>query len=185
MRKGHAECQAAADFAELLSATGCRLSEANQLRWQDVDPERERLLIHGAKGRATSSNSAIRYLPFTAPLAALLARLRKPESKPTDPICTVRECRGTMQRACVGLGLPRKLDHHDLRHAFATRAIARGIPIPIVSDWLGHKDGGALLLKTYRHEQPEVSREWAQKMNEDAPAIPVGGAGATGSQDHN
>jgi len=35
-----------------------------------------------------------------------------------------------------------------LRHLFATRCIESGVDIPTVSRWLGHKDGGALAMKS-------------------------------------
>ena len=159
-------CQAAADFAELLAYTGCRLSEANRLRWRDVDWKQNRLRINGAKGRAVSTASRLRYLPIAEDLAGLLRRLEKAASDrdPTDKIAKVSECRGTMQHACVDLVMPRKLDHHDLRHWFSTRAVSSGVPVPVVSDWLGHRDGGVLLLRTYRHEDEEENQKWAKKL---------------------
>jgi integrase len=41
-----------------------------------------------------------------------------------------------------------RITHHDLRHLFATRCIESGVDIPTVFRWLGHKDGGALAMKT-------------------------------------
>jgi integrase len=158
--------KAATQFAQLLAFTGCRLSEANRLRWGDVDWTKNRLRVNGAKGRATSSASSIRYVPLNNALTRLLRSLERaaPERRPTEKIAKVRECRGTLQRACDDLGLPRKLDHHDLRHWFATRAVADGIPVPVVADWLGHRDGGALLLKVYRHEDEAVSQQWVARL---------------------
>jgi integrase len=46
----------------------------------------------------------------------------------------------------------RKSDHASrLRHLFATRCIESGVDMPTVSRWFGHKDGGALAMKTYGH----------------------------------
>ena len=39
------------------------------------------------------------------------------------------------------------------------------IDIPTVSRWLGHKDGGALAMKTYGHLRNEHSQAMAQKVN--------------------
>jgi integrase len=156
--------QRAADFTELLAYTGCRLSEGRRLRWQDVDWRQHTLRINGAKGRMTSMESSIRYVPIFPALEQFLKRLerQRPDKLPTSPIALVRESRGTMQRACLELGMPRKLDHHDLRHYFASRAVNSGRPIPIVADWLGHKDGGALLLRVYRHRNQQLSQKWAK-----------------------
>jgi integrase len=146
----------AADLAELLFQTSCRLIESQRLCWEDVDWQRNRLRIDGAKGR---SEPRPRYLPLFSDLAELLRRL---DAQPhgTD-IAKAGECRGTMQRACVKLGY-RKLDHHDCRHSFATRYVNAGVPVPVVSDWLGHLDGGTLLLKTYRRADDAESQRWAK-----------------------
>ena len=157
-------CQAASEFAELLCYTGCRLSEANRLRWSDVDWKSNRLRVNGAKGRAVSTESSIRFVPISKRLADLLKRMEKLPKAEMDRVARVKECRGTMQRACVDLKLPRKLDHHDLRHTFATWYVTRGMPVPLVADLLGHKDGGALLLKVYRHKDESISQKWIKSV---------------------
>lgn len=43
-------------------------------------------------------------------------------------------------------------------------AIESGVDIPTVSRWLGHKDGGALAMKTYGHLRNEHSQAMAQKV---------------------
>ena len=57
-----------------------------------------------------------------------------------------------------------RITHHDLRHLFATRCIESGVDIPTVSRWLGHKDGGALAMKTYGHLRREHSIAQAQRV---------------------
>ena len=56
-----------------------------------------------------------------------------------------------------------KITHHDLRHLFATRCIESGVDIPTVARWLGHKDGGALAMKTYGHLRNEHVRRWRRR----------------------
>ena len=46
----------------------------------------------------------------------------------------------------------------------ATRCIESGVDIPTVSRWLGHKDGGALAMKTYGHLRREHSIAQAQRV---------------------
>jgi site-specific recombinase XerD len=53
---------------------------------------------------------------------------------------------------------------HGLRHWFATWAMERGVDVRTVAGWLGHKDNGALLLKTYGHLRTAHSLEQAQKL---------------------
>lgn len=76
----------------------------------------------------------------------------------------VRECQKALDRACKKVGINR-LTHHDLRHLFATRCIESGVDIPTVSRWLGHKDGGALAMKTYGHLRREHSIAQAQRVS--------------------
>src|SRR6516225_1456818 len=75
----------------------------------------------------------------------------------------VRECRKAFHRACTKFAAGRTT-HHDLRHLFATRCIESGVDIPTVSRWLGHKDGGALAMKTYGHLRREHSIAQAQRV---------------------
>jgi integrase len=80
-----------------------------------------------------------------------------------NPVMRVHECQGAINSACKSLGITR-FTHHDLRHLFATRCIESGVDIPTVSRWLGHKDGGALAMKTYGHLRDQHSNEMAQKV---------------------
>jgi integrase len=82
----------------------------------------------------------------------------------------VGECRKSLNRACKKVGIDR-ITHHDLRHLFATRCIESGVDIPTVSRWLGHKDGGALAMKTYGHLRREHSISQAQRVS-FAPVMP-------------
>lgn len=69
-----------------------------------------------------------------------------------------------MDKAAKKIGITR-MTHHDLRHFFATICIESGVDIPTVSRWLGHKDGGALAMKTYGHLRREHSLAQAQKVS--------------------
>jgi hypothetical protein len=80
-----------------------------------------------------------------------------------NPVMRVHECQGAINSACKSLGITR-FTHHDLRHLFATRCIESGVDIPTVSRWLGHKDGGALAMKTYGHLRDQHSANMAQKV---------------------
>ena len=76
----------------------------------------------------------------------------------------VNEAQGAIESATNKLGLSR-ITHHDLRHLFATIWIESGVDIPTVSRWLGHKDGGALAMKTYGHLRREDSVAQAQRVS--------------------
>src|SRR6059036_4288174 len=76
----------------------------------------------------------------------------------------VGECQKALDRACKKVGTDR-ITHHDLCHLFATRCIESGVDIPTVSRWLGHKDGGALAMRTYGHLRREHSLAQAQRVS--------------------
>jgi hypothetical protein len=65
----------------------------------------------------------------------------------TAKVFRVRESQKAIDAACRKLKIER-ITHHDLRHLFATTCIESAIDIPTVSRWLGHKDGGALAMRT-------------------------------------
>jgi integrase len=79
-------------------------------------------------------------------------------------VLAVSECQKAIDKACKTLNITR-FTHHDLRHLFATRCIESGVDIPTVARWLGHKDGGALLMKTYSHLLQEHSQRMAAKVS--------------------
>ena len=68
-----------------------------------------------------------------------------------------------LRAACKVLGGLR-FSNHDLRDYFATTALEHGVPIHTIAGWLGHADGGALLLKRYSHLREEHSAEQARKL---------------------
>ena len=91
-------------------------------------------------------------------LQSMLEKMRGDRAaEPLDtPIMKVHESQKSMDRAAKIVGMER-ITHHDLRHLYATICIESGVDIPTVSRWLGHKDGGALCMKTYGHLRDEHS----------------------------
>jgi integrase len=86
-------------------------------------------------------------------------------SEPLDAkVFRVGECQKSLDRACKKVGANR-ITHHDLRHLFATRCIESGVDVPTTSRWLGHKDGGALAMKTYGHLRREHNMAQAQRVS--------------------
>jgi integrase len=147
---GGRESKNRADLVRFLAFSGCRISEARQVTWADVDTERGLITVHNAKVRRAANSEDLRLVPIIPDMAALLAKLRQSNPQPTDRVCRVGECEKSLTRACKKTGAER-ITHHDLRHLFATRCIESGVDIPTVSRWLGHHDGGALAMRVYGH----------------------------------
>ena len=156
--------RACADFACFLAFSGCRLNEARQVRWQDVNFKKMEIRVHNSKSAKTTSKPEFRFVPIIPPMIELLTRLKQSKPAPESSVCAVGECEKSLTSACNQLGIAR-ITHHDLRHLFATRCIESGVDIPTVSRWLGHSDGGALAMKTYGHLRSEHSAAIAQKVS--------------------
>jgi len=155
---------ASADLVEFLAFGGFRKGEAKHITWADCDFVREEVVVRGDPVSGTK-NSLVRRVPMIPEMRQLLVRLRseRTDEVPGARVMRVAECQGALTRACRALGIPR-ITHHDLRHLFATRCIESGVDIPTVSRWLGHKDGGALAMKTYGHLRDEHSVSMAKRV---------------------
>ena len=55
-----------------------------------------------------------------------------------------------------------------MRHYFCSNAIEAGIEFKVIAGWLGHKDGGILVAKTYGHLRDTHSFEMAKRMTNSA-----------------
>jgi integrase len=140
-----------ADLVEFLAYSGCRISEARKVTWQDVNLERNEIRVHNAKRSKTSAASNVRFVPIIPPMRRLLERLKvQNHPKRANRVCILSECQKSLDRGCKIVRCPR-ITHHDLRHLFASICIESGVDIPSVSRWLGHVDGGALAMKVYGH----------------------------------
>jgi integrase len=161
---GAATSQGCGDLVEFLAYSGCRINEAAGVRWSDIDYGLGRIYI------APGKTGTFRNIPLLEPMKDLLGRIKETQRwfrnkrrYKNGCILSVSECEEALTKACEKAGAHR-ITHHDLRHLFATRCIESGVDIPTVSRWLGHKDGGALAMKTYGHLRDEHSQAMAAKV---------------------
>ena len=129
------ETLSAVTAIRLLMLTGCRLGEVQTLRWENVD-------LKAGELRLPDSKTGARMAPLSRAAAGVLAALphnpdnpwviagRKPGSHLTDLQHPWRRI-----RARAGLSDVRI---HDLRHSFASRALALGESLPMIGKLLGH-----------------------------------------------
>jgi integrase len=166
------------DYAPLVGLallTGLRLGEITALRWDDVDIEAGRLSVVRAGQRIASrwvevepkTRAGRRVVPIGELGVRLLKRQkavvarRKLQAGPawqehrlvfpaTDgrPLSPDRVS-AAMRRLCRAAGIPR-LRFHQLRHGSASLALAAGIPLPDVSQRLGHADP-SITARVYSH----------------------------------
>jgi integrase len=83
-------------------------------------------------------------------------------------------------REAAGLAGDRVHGCHMMRHVYASVLVARGIDPRTVAEYLGHSDGGALVLRTYSHLLPDAE-DRARKALEEALSSTLPVACDTGS----
>ncbi len=154
-----------ADLLRGLAFTGCRKGEAAEIEWRDVDFAAGEIVVRG-DAKTGTKNWTVRRVPMIPDARALFERLRneRANERLNTKVFLVNEAQNAINSAVRKLHLPR-ITHHDLRHLFATASIESGVDIPTVSKWLGHKDGGALAMKTYGHLRREHSVAQALKVS--------------------
>lgn len=153
---GKRGCVESARFVAFLAFTGMRKGELAALKWDAVGEE---WITVGGDGK--TKGKSFRLVPVSGPLAGLIAEMRKDNSK--GRVFYMTSPRRALHSACEACKLP-TMRVHDLRHFFATWCIESGIDIPTVAKWLGHKDGGALAMRTYGHVRDTHSLAAVKKL---------------------
>ena len=145
--------------------TGVRVSEALSIRLQDVDFEREQVIVTG-KGNKQ------RVIPLSKGnvemLADYLDNIRDADSeklfalKKTGSFSSVYLNR-LLNEAREKAGIERHVTNHILRHTFATHLLKEGVDISVLQKLMGHNS-----LRTtavYLHHRDEDLRAAMGKMN--------------------
>lgn len=175
----------AANLVEFLGYSGCRLGEAIQAKWCDVNFQLATLLVTG--GELGTKNHEQRTIPLFSPLLTLLQRMRSEQFPSGTPdqsnktIFNVSHSRQAIHAACKRIGLPR-FGHHSMRHFFCSNAIEAGVDFKTIAEWLGHKDGGSLVATTYGHLRAEHSTAMAKRIRFSADAGDTPSGAATSQQ---
>ena len=163
----------------LMATTGMRRGEVLGLRWTDVDLDAGTVTIRSTRIRfgdtiATSTpktargNRTIAIGPATVAALKGWKRVQSSDRMRMGPawqgvtglVVTVADGSAANPEAFSNLfhklssaaGLPR-IRLHDLRHSYATAALAAGVPVKVLSQRIGHADVG-VTLKVYAHVLP-------------------------------
>ena len=163
----------------LMATTGMRRGEILGLRWSDVDLEVGTLKIQSTRIRFGSivasstpkTASGNRTIAIGPTVVSQLRAWRKRQTEerlamgagwmnegnlvvtladgsPPNP----ESFSNLFGKLATKAGL-RSIRLHDLRHSYATAALASGVPVKVVSQRLGHADIG-VTLKVYAHVMP-------------------------------
>jgi integrase len=171
----------------LFATTGMRRGEVAGLRWPDVDlgagrvsPRRPRVVVnyevHVSEPKTAKGRRSLALDP------AMVAALRQhrarqaeerlavgprwhdsglvftwPDGRPIHP----QRFSTWFEQLAQAAGLPRiRIRLHDVRHGYASAALAAGIPAKVVSERLGHATI-AVTMDTYSHVLPGLDAEAA------------------------
>jgi integrase len=134
--------------------TGLRQSEVLALRWRDIDWPAIRVRVRQRYVRGNfdtpKSRRSSRSVPLTDRVAAELERLFQASAyqaddalvfghptlgTPLDASKVLKRFKDALEAAEV-----RALRFHDLRHTFAVRCAAAGVPMRTLMEWMGHRD---------------------------------------------
>lgn len=153
------------NFCLILWLTGCRVSEALNIRANSIDLHEHSVVIRTLKRRR---EGAFRNLPIPAWFSdRLCEQLRSSSIGPSERLW--RFSRSTAWSVVKTVMLRAEIEGKlatpkALRHGFAVACIQQGVPLNIVQRWLGHArlETTAIYTDVYGEEERSFARRtWA------------------------
>jgi len=161
-----------ADFLLLCMFTGGRKSEVANLQWDNVDWQNRQLVFQ----RDTAKNFESRRVDFSANLENHLLCMKAKAyqgvkflfasyrlGKPHRTRIAVQSFQKMVEGVRRVVGMP-DFTIHLTRHYFISTCVMAGIDYMTIAKWVGHKDGGVLIGRTYGHLHREHMQKMAQKL---------------------
>ena len=130
----------------LYLSTGMRRCELLNIRFCDLDFEKNEITVNGTK-----TKNAKRRIQVPPQVMALFPKKDMPFEEWNKDMVN-RQFRAI----CDELNL-KHITLHSLRHTFATRCLENGVEMYVVSKWLGHSSI-KLTMDTYAHVSDELKR---------------------------
>ena len=152
---------AAVAAIRLLALTGCRRSEILDLHWDDVDRAAGELRLRDAK-------AGPRMVPLTKPVLSVLDAIpRRPENPWVFPGGNGKGRLGSLSYYWEAVRERAGLDDvriHDLRHSYASRALALGESLSAIGNLLGHRH--VVSTARYAHLMRDAEKAAASRVGE-------------------
>lgn len=149
------ECAAMVEFA---AYCGARPAEVAAIKGEDI--QGDWLVIRG--GEEGTKNHQERLVPINKALREVIER--EGFEQRNGPLFYLKSPTRALKNACERLKMD-SVTPYTLRHFFATSCMEAGVDVATVADWMGHKDGGVLLLKTYTHVRRAHSLREAARLD--------------------
>lgn len=159
--------------------TGARIGEALSLRWKDVDLDAATATINrGSLANAgTKTAAGLRTVPLVPDVVAALKAQRRRQNEDRLSIgpgwqdmeglvfttgvgspVDAHNARRTLRLLLKHADLPQDRPWHTMRHSLATRLLNRGVPMPVVSQIIGHASIRTTV-DVYGHAEPAINAE--------------------------
>ncbi len=135
--------------------TGMRVSEILNLMWNDINLEKDYILVRDSK------NYESRYIPIHQELKKVLVNLK--DNSETDYVFEGRKSIRKQWQKALKLSGIEHCRFHDLRHTFASNLVMNGVDLVTVSQLMGHKD--LTMTKRYSHPTPEHKKQAINSLN--------------------
>lgn len=134
----------------LVYSAGLRLSEVINLRLNDLQPEKQRLYVHGGKGKKDRCtllapkvwDQLQHYQELYQPIEWLF------EGQTGGPY-SARSVQNIFSRAKERAGINPYATVHTLRHSFATHLLEKGVDLRYIQELLGHSSSRTTEIYTH------------------------------------
>ncbi|MBU1708009.1 tyrosine-type recombinase/integrase [bacterium] len=170
--------EAARPLYQILLYTGMREGEARHLQWQDVDltPKHEHVIVRSTPVHRTK-NRKDRIIPLSPEIVEVFKILWKNRDKKSPYVLPNSEGKPRFYPLNTWMRLLRRIERdegvliakgfhmngfHLFRHTFATNALASGVDIRTVQDWLGHSS--IVQTQRYLNLLPEHKHQQIKKL---------------------
>jgi len=169
---------AALPFYQILLFTGMREGEARHLQWQDIDltPDREHVAVRSTPVHRTK-NRKDRIIPLSTEVIEVFKTLWENRDRASPYVLPNSEGKPRFYPLNTWMRLLKRIEKsegvridkgyhmsgfHLFRHTFATNALASGIDIRTVQDWLGHSS--IVQTQRYLNLLPEHKHQQIKKL---------------------
>lgn len=136
-------------------SAGLRISEIINLKWQDIDFNRNTIHLKRAKGKKD------RIVMLSQKVKEELQKLNQKSTyvfiTNRDGKYTQRTIQKIIETAAKKAGIKKKITPHTLRHSFATHLLENGTDIRYIRDLLGHANISTTLIYT-KVSNKEISK---------------------------
>jgi integrase/recombinase XerD len=128
-------------------AAGLRVSEIINLKWNDLDFQRNIIHIKNAKGK---KDRIVMFSPKVKKNLKILDQKKEGFVFKTNrgTKYTARTIQEIIKKAAIKIGIKKSVSPHTLRHSFATHLLENGTDIRYIKELLGHSNISTTLIYT-------------------------------------